>query len=351
MEYKHIKEIDFAGNIKERVFGIFLARDVEVRTQRDGVNQYINLTMCDKDFKINAKKFGATEQDIQKMHNGGVYYAAIDVKEYAKEACGYSCVIYDFDCYDEDPSNFVEWAEGMAEAQQTIATAITEIGSSIYKDLVYALINENWADFSIWTAASSLHHNMLGGLMVHTAEVIAQSSSIADFWEKKYGPNFINKPLLLSAALLHDLAKIKELNVDKCSGSTEYSTQASLETHITMCISMIDVTAYKLQFGYQVYAQCENAGVIPTKSDETLAKEQEALSLLKHCILAHHGKKEYGSPIDMNVPEAYIINIADSLSAEMFRYNKNFKDMENSSSYIAWLGGNMVATYKDSTKQ
>lgn len=350
MEYKHIKEINFAENIKERVFGIFMAKDVEVRTQRDGVTQYINLTMCDKDFKINAKKFGATEQDIQKMHNGGVYYAAIDVKEYTKEACGYSCVLYDFDEYNEDPSNFIDWAEGMEEAQEIIQNALNVISESIYKDLVYILITENWQKFTVWTAANSMHHNMLGGLMVHTAEVIAQSEQIADFWEEKYKPNFINKPLLLSAALLHDLAKTKELEVDRLSGTTEYSTQAALETHITMCVSMIDVTAYRLQLGYQTYKINEVNEQEPIKNDEQLHFEQEAVSLLKHCILAHHGLKEYGSPISMNCPEAYILNTADLLSAEMFRYNKNFNEMESGTSSSVWLGGNMVSTYKDSTK-
>jgi 3'-5' exoribonuclease len=191
---------------------------------------------------------------------------------------------------------------------------------------------------------------MMGGLMVHTAEVIAQSEQIADFWENKYGPNFINKPLLLSAALLHDVAKTKELDVDRASGTTSYSTRAALETHITMCVSMIDIAAYKLQLGYQVYSINELNENEPTKTEEQLKFEQEAVSLLKHCVLAHHGKLEYGSCITMNCPEAYILNTADLLSSEMFRYNKNFNEMDSGTSNAVWLGGNMVNTYKDSTK-
>jgi 3'-5' exoribonuclease len=306
--------------------------------------------MADKDFSIAAKKFGATESDIAKMHNGGIYYAAIDVKEYAKDPCGYSCIIYDFDIYNEDPANFVDWAPGMEQAQQTISRALSEIVNTIYKDIVYTILNEHWQDFTVWTAASSLHHNMLGGLLVHTAEVVEQSEEIANFWTKKYGENFINRPLLISAALLHDIAKTQELKVDRLSGSTEYSTQAALETHITMCVSMIDVTAYRFQLGYQTYSVDANGNNLPAKSEEQLIKEKEAVSLLKHCILAHHGKLEWGSAINMNCPEVYIINKADELSAEMFRYNKNFKEMESGSSNLQWLNGNMVNIYKDSTK-
>ena len=348
MEYIRIKDIDFKNNIGNRVFGMFLAQNVDVRTQKDGVTKFIDVTMCDRGVKLNAKRFGASDEDIEKLITGKVYIAAIDVKEYKGS---YSCTIYNFEPFDEPASNFVEWAEGMDEAHEIVNKALAVINESIYKDLVYNVLVSKWQEFCTWTAASSFHHNMMGGLLVHTAEVIAQSEQLADFWEEKYGPNFINKPLLLSGALLHDVAKTLELKVDTLSGATDYSTRAALETHITMCISLIDVEAYKLQLGYQTYRINEANEHEPIKNAEQIATEQEAVSLLKHLILSHHGKKEYGSPIDMNTPEAYILNTADLLSSEMFRYNKNFNEMDSGTSVAVWLGGNMVNTYKDSTKE
>lgn len=350
MDYTHVRDIDFQANINNRVFGIFLARDVDVRLQKDGVTKFISVNLCDKDFKIDAKKFGATDSEIEMMKNGGVYCAAIDIKPYAKSPTGYSCTLYNFDVYNEDPANFIEWAEGMDEAQDTIQKALSIISESIYKDLVYNILIDNWQNFCLWTAASGMHHNILGGLLVHTAEVIDQCDILAEYWENKYGPNFINKPLLLSGALLHDIAKTKELDVDTASGSTAYSKASALETHITMCVSMIDIEAFKLKLGYQTYTINEINEQEPVKTQEQLDYEHEAVALLKHIILAHHGKKEWGSPIDMNIPEAYILNRADEISAEMYRYNKNFNSMEASSSSAAWLGGNMVVTYKDYTK-
>ena len=350
MDYTHVRDIDFQANINNRVFGIFLARDVDVRLQKDGVTKFISVNLCDKDFKIDAKKFGATDSEIEMMKNGGVYCEAIDIKPYAKSPTGYSCTLYNFDVYNEDPANFIEWAEGMDEAQDTIQKALSIISESIYKDLVYNILIDNWQNFCLWTAASGMHHNILGGLLVHTAEVIDQCDILAEYWENKYGPNFINKPLLLSGALLHDIAKTKELDVDTASGSTAYSKASALETHITMCVSMIDIEAFKLKLGYQTYTINEINEQEPVKTQEQLDYEHEAVVLLKHIILAHHGQKEWGSPIDMNIPEAYILNRADEISAEMYRYNKNFNSMEASSSSAAWLGGNMVVTYKDYTK-
>lgn len=350
MNYIHVKDIDFQQNINNRVFGIFLARDVDVRLQKDGVTKFLSLNMCDKDFKLDAKKFGASDSEIEMMKNGGVYCAAIDIKPYAKSPTGYSCTLYNFDIYNEDPANFVEWAEGMDTAQDIIQKALSIISESIYKDLVYNILVENWQNFCLWTAASGMHHNVLGGLLVHTSEVIEQCDLLADYWDSKYGPNFINKPLLLSGALLHDIAKTKELDVETTSGTTTYSKASALETHITMCVSMIDVEAYKLKLGYQTYTINEIDEQEPVKAHEQLDYEHEAVALLKHVILAHHGKLEWGSPINMNVPEVNILNRADELSAEMYRYNKNFNNMDAGTSSAAWVSGSMDVTYKDSSK-
>jgi len=352
MEYKRLKDIDLQENINRRVFIKFMARDVDVRTQKDGMTKYLTLSLCDLDVKVDAKKFGATDDEISLMKKGAIYRGAIDVKEYAKSPTGYSCIIYNFEAIDENPSSYVEWTSGMEHAQSIIQSALTDIGESIYKSLIYNIIMENWDRFSIWTAASSFHHNQLGGLLVHTAEVIEQADKIAEFWESKYGPGFINRPLVLSAALLHDIAKTQELSVDALNGTTEYSTQASLETHITMCVSMIDVQAYKQSFGRQVYNvnELDADDKVGLKSDEQIKSEQEALSLLKHCILAHHGKLEYGSPISMNCPEANIVHMADELSAVMYRYNRAFSNMESGKSSTQWIGGQPITTYKDLSK-
>lgn len=351
MEYKHIKDIDLASNINNRVFAIFLARDVDIRVQKDGKTKYINLNLCDRDFKIDAKKFGASDTEIESMKNGGVYRGAIDIKEYAKSPNGYSCIIYNFEPHNEPAANFIEWANGMSEAQEVIQKTLNELNESIYGAISAKIIIEKWSKFSSWSAASSFHHDCMGGLLVHTAEVIEQASEIGDLWEEKYGPGFINRPLLLAGALLHDIGKLEELNVSVDSGTTEYSNKASLETHITMGVSMIDIEAYKLGLGYQTsHTNDDICDEEEDKTEERIQYEREAISLLKHCILSHHGKKEYGSPIEMNCPEASIINIADGLSAEMYRYNKTFGKMESGTSNTTWLGGNMVVTYKDSSK-
>jgi 3'-5' exoribonuclease len=103
---------------------------------------------------------------------------------------------------------------------------------------------------------------------------------------------------------------------------------------------MIEKEAYRLGMGFK----------LDSKSDRQVELEQQALSLLKHLILSHHGRKDYGASIEPSCPEAVILNRADELSAVMYRYNKTFKTMESGTSHSAWLGGSLVNTFKDYTK-
>lgn len=350
MEYKLLSDIDFENNINNRVFITFLAKDVGVAPQKNG-QQFISINMKYKDVEINTKLFGAQQSDIEAIKSGHVYNAAIDIKPYAKSPTGWACSIYN---YEENlqlnATQFVEWAEGMTEAQKTINNTLAVVGESEYKDIVYPILIDYWNEFYVWTAASGQHHSILGGLLVHTAEVIDQCDLMAEYWNTKYGPEFINKPLLLSAALLHDICKVDELDVDKTSGSTQYSTHSALSTHIMDILSKVDIQAYKIGFARQYEANELNED-LDLKSDEDIETEKEQLELLKHCLAAHHGKLEYGSPIVAHVPEAYIINLMDEMSAEMFKYNNKLKSMSAGTSTHIWSNNGIVVTYKDSSKR
>lgn len=349
MEYKLLSEINFQENINNRVFVRFLAKDVNVAPQKNG-QMYISVTMKNKEIEINAKLFGASQQYIDMVKPGRVYNASVDIKPYAKSDTGWACTIYNIEpCTTSSPMEFVEWAEGMSDAQDTINKTLVIISESEYGEIVYPLLVEYWEKFTYWTAASGMHHNILGGLFVHTAEVIDQCEIMAEYWNNKYGPNFINRPLLLSAAMLHDLCKVKELNVDRASGATEYSTHSALSTHIMDILTIVTIQAYKISFGKQ-YTEYQLAEGKEAKTQETIESEIESLELLKHCLAAHHGKLEYGSPISPSIPEAVILNTVDNMSAEMFKFNKNFKKMESGTSSHVWQGGSCVVTYKEQNK-
>ena len=351
MEYIRLSEIDLKERINDRVFVSFLARDVSVRLQKDKVTKFVSFNMVDKDVVIEAKVFGASDSQIEMIQEGKVYNGAVDVKPYDRAPSGFSCIIYNMD-YSELPSEqFVDWAENLDVCQKVIENILPEIIDTYYGQIAYPILVENWHKFSRWTAASNQHHTRLGELLVHTSEVITICRDIADYFNEVYGDYFINKPLLLASAMIHDLEKINELDVNINSGKTEYSTHSVLATHIMDILSDVDIQAYKLNLGIQVTIINEVGEEEETKTEQQLFEEKEAVDLLKHCLAAHHGKLEYGSPIVACTPEALLLHIADGLSADMYRYNKQMKELEPGKMSSIWTSAGYRSTYRDSTKE
>ena len=152
---------------------------------------------------------------------------------------------------------------------------LNKLASSYFiEDKVFA------KDFQFHSAAKSVHHGFVGGLLEHTLSVV----KLCDYFAGHY-PG-INRDLLLTAAMFHDIGKTKELSVFP---ENDYTDDGQLLGHIVMGTEMIG----------------ERIRTIPGFPAK-LATE------LKHCILAHHGELEYGSPKKPALIEALALNFADN---------------------------------------
>lgn len=140
-------------------------------------------------------------------------------------------------------------------------------------------------EFKMHSAAKSIHHSFIGGLLEHTLSV----TKLCYFYAKQYP--LLNRDLLLTAAMFHDIGKVYEL-----SGfpQNDYTDEGQLIGHIIV--------------GYEILGKkIDTMEGFPEK----LARE------LKHCILAHHGELEYGSPKKPALAEAFALNMADNMDAKM----------------------------------
>jgi len=145
--------------------------------------------------------------------------------------------------------------------------------------------DEKTADaFKSCSAARTMHHSYLGGLLEHTVSVAA----VCDFLASRY--KTANRDILITAALLHDLGKIYELSPFP---SNSYTDDGELLGHIVMTSELIE-------------AGCAQINDFP----------HGLKSLLKHCILSHHGEYEFGSPKLPKIIEAVILHYADDLDAK-----------------------------------
>lgn len=139
--------------------------------------------------------------------------------------------------------------------------------------------------FKFHSAAKSVHHGFVGGLLEHTLSVTKLSAYFADNYK------ILNKDLLVCAAMFHDIGKLEELSTFP---ENDYTDEGQLLGHI-MIGAMEIVERIKTIDGFPV----------------KLAHEME------HCILAHHGELEYGSPKKPALPEAVALSYADNIDAKM----------------------------------
>lgn len=156
------------------------------------------------------------------------------------------------------------------------------------------------------SAAKSVHHCFIGGLLEHTVSV----ASLCKDYAAKYP--LLKKDLLVACALLHDVGKVREFS---SFPENDYTDEGNLLGHIVMGSEMVG----------------EKAALID-------GFPSSLLSEVKHCILAHHGKLEFGSPKKPSLMEAVALNYADDLDAKM----ETFKEILNATSETGWLGFNRL---------
>ena len=161
--------------------------------------------------------------------------------------------------------------------------------------------------FKFSSAAKSVHHGFVGGLLEHTLSVL----KLCQFYVKQYP--ILNEDLLYTAALCHDIGKVYELSAFPLN---DYTDDGQLLGHIVMGCEMV---------GEQIRA----IDGFPKK----LGNE------LKHCFLDHHGELEFGSPKKPALVEAVALNFADNTDAKMETMKEIFKAAGEQND---WLGYNRL---------
>lgn len=160
--------------------------------------------------------------------------------------------------------------------------------------------------FKTHSAAKSVHHGFAGGLLEHTLSIV----KMCEYYLSTYP--LLSKDLLYTAAIFHDIGKTKELS---SFPENDYTDDGQLLGHIIMGVEMINEGV------------CHIEG-FPAK----IASE------LKHCVLAHHGELEYGSPKKPALAEAVALHYADATDAKLQTLTEIFKDKDTSE----WLGYNKL---------
>lgn len=201
-------------------------------------------------------------------------------------------------------------AKNVDEMYRELLALIRGIGNPYLKKLAETFFVDDAAfakAFRFHSAAKTVHHGFVGGLLEHTLSV----TKMCDYFAGAYP--MLNRDLLLTAAMFHDLGKTKELSVFP---ENDYTDEGQLLGHIIIGTEMVSERIKKIP-GFP----------------EKLAVE------LKHCILSHHGELEYGSPKKPAILEALALNFADNADAKMETMIEVLKGAGDNS---GWLGYNRL---------
>ncbi len=210
-----------------------------------------------------------------------------------------------------DPSDFVPTTgKSISEMYSELLKYIGKVKEPHLRKLLESFFVEDAAfaeRFKKHSAAKSVHHSFMGGLLEHTLGVVR----LCDYYADHYP--LINRDLLITAAMFHDIGKMDELSIFP---ENDYTDDGQLLGHIYIGTEII---------GAKI---------------KTMPGFPAALaSQLKHCILAHHGELEYGSPKKPSIIEAMALNFADNTDAKL---ETMMEFLNNGDEKATWLGMNRL---------
>lgn len=210
-----------------------------------------------------------------------------------------------------DPSNYLPVSEyDIEEMYEQLLGFVKAIKNPYLARIVNHFFVEDTdfvKRFQFSSAAKSVHHGFVGGLLEHTLSVL----KLCQFYVKQYP--ILSEDLLYTAALCHDIGKVYELSAFP---ENDYTDDGQLLGHIVMGCEMVGEQIRKIP------------GFPPKLGNE-----------LKHCILAHHGELEFGSPKKPALVEAVALNFADNTDAKMETMKEIFKAAGEQND---WLGYNRL---------
>ena len=274
----------------DRFEGYLIVRSAEQRASANGKN-YLDMTLADKSGSINAKMWDGTVQpplagSIVKVRatgnefNGRMQLRVEKIRAAeSRDAVDMSTLI---PCAPRDPKEMLD----------EVVRAADHIADPDLRKITCELLDRAGDKLLTFPAAKQMHHAERGGLLHHTTTMLRATNAIMTVYPQ------LNASLLTAGVIVHDLAKIDEMDADTLGLVSDYSVDGKLIGHIVRGVVNIQLAAEK-----------------------TKASPGKAL-LLQHMVLSHHGIPEYGSPLAPKFPEAEVLNTIDTLDARLYEMNE-----------------------------
>ena len=294
----------------ERISGIYLCKNRQSAVTKTG-KAYENVILQDKTGTADAKIWDPNSQGIDDFANLDYVDIVADVTSFQGQM---QLNIKRARKAREGEYNPVDYlpvsSKDINEMYQELLGFVAKVKNPYLSQLLKSLFVEDKdfvKAFKFSSAAKTVHHGFVGGLLEHTLSV----TKLCDYYIHYYP--MINGDLLYTAAMCHDIGKVYELSAFPAN---DYTDEGQLLGHIMIGAEMVGDRIRQIP-GFPV----------------KLGNE------LKHCILAHHGELEYGSPKKPALLEAIALNFADNTDAHM---QTMIEALKAAGENQGWLGYNRL---------
>jgi 3'-5' exoribonuclease len=279
----------FVSDLKDKdpVDSIFLAKEKMILTDKNG-RIYMSLNLADVTGAIDAKVWEKAEQLAPIFQPGDFVGVKGHIQLFQNRR---QMVIHDIKKASPEEIQLQHFVAGAtrnpAEMYRELISIIDSIENPHIRSLLEEVVKEerNRERLLVSPAAKTIHHASIGGLLEHILSISGIMNSLALHYP------FLNRDYLLFGAIFHDIGKIWELEV---GAGVQYTDAGRLVGHMGIACQMID-----------------------DKAAKTLGFPASLRDELKHIVLSHHGKLEYGSPKRPKFLEALVVSMIDELDSKI----------------------------------
>jgi 3'-5' exoribonuclease len=295
---KEIFVADVAKFENQAIVAFFAVTTKQLRSRKDG-GQYLAVTLADRTGQIESRMWDNFAEIAAGFEQG-------DVVKIRAEVCRFNgrfqlnleklrrATPDEFEMADYVPHT----RKDVEELWSTLIRCVDGFSNPWLQALVRSFLEDPViaAAFREAPAAKSLHHAWMGGLLEHVVSLMGIAELAAQHYPE------INRDLLLTGVILHDIGKLQEL---RWGMTFDYTLEGQLVGHIAIAIGMIE----------------KKLAAMP-EFPPTLR------ILVEHLVLSHHGRLEFGSPKLPMIPEAVLLHYLDDLDAKMHTMRSEFERHE-----------------------
>ena len=289
----NLKEIDGNGTVE----GFVLVKSCDKKTAKNG-SMFLDLRLADKSGEINAKVWDFREGAFLPEANSIVKVRGVISEYNGTPQLRVDRIRAKWDNDNVDMADIIPSADYTgAFMMQSIRDKVDAFRTEPLKKLVNAVLDEYGDRMIDCPAAFRLHHAIRGGLLMHTLSIVKLCECVASIYP------VVDRELLISGAILHDVCKTDEFVISQSGLVDGYTAEGTLVGHLVMGAMMVDRIARENDI------------------------DRDTAMLLEHMLISHHGEPEFGAATRPLFLEAEILSELDSLDANIYEIESCLADV------------------------